>query len=416
MNTSVLAAGFVLAFVAALSFTPLVARFAKRNKWVDLPGGERTVHKRPTPRAGGIAIILTFLLTSACLMLMGEDLYQLLGGNTRLSAWAMLLGGGTIALTGLYDDAYGLGFKKKFLFQLIVAYAMYLAGFRVEVPDLLFLEADPYMQAALGLPLTVLWYLGVMNAINLIDGLDGLASGISLISFCLLAAIFSIQGSATLLPVAIVMGGALLGFLFYNFNPASIFLGDTGSLFLGFMIATYALMGTPHADPVLGLVVIVLAVGYPILDTVLAFVRRFLKGQSPFAPDKDHMHHRLGRRLRLPTRQAVALLYVIHGLLGVAAIALVVVEPLTRVLVLLLVAAGVALLLRQLGYMKVQRGMVLMRRRISDQFGERIPRGQWRNDRIPHRVLDPLKQQKNNVRAENGEEREFAIHTVAKTQ
>ncbi len=412
MNTTIYAAGFIIAFIAVLGLTPLVSRLARRNKWVDLPGGERTVHKQPTPRAGGIAIIITFLLTSVLLLLFGDDTYRFMGEDSMLASWALLLGGGTIALTGLYDDAYGLGFKKKFLFQLMVAYAMYLAGFRVEIPEMLFWEADPYMQAALGLPVTILWYIGVMNAINLVDGLDGLASGVSLISFCALGVVFGMQGNAALIPMAVIMAGALVGFLCYNFNPASIFLGDTGSLFLGFMIATYALQGAPHTDPVASLVVITLAVGYPILDTVLAFARRFLKGQSPFAPDRDHIHHRVGQLFNRSTRKAVISLYVIHGLLAMAAIAIAQVEMFELLIILSLSLIGIVVLLRQLGYMKVQRGMVLIRRRLSDQFGERVPRGQWSGDRLSHRMLDPLKQQKNNLRTEREGEREFAIHTM----
>lgn len=412
MNTVVLAAGFGIALFAAFCLTPLIARLARYNKWVDLPGGERTVHKEPTPRAGGIAVIITFLLGTGYMLLMGPGFDLPLGATTHLLSWAMMLGAAAIALTGLYDDAYGLGFKKKFLFQLLVAYGMYLAGYRIDVPEIYFLEADPYMQAGLGLPLTLLWYLGVMNAVNLIDGLDGLAAGISTISFVCLAIIFGLQGQQSLIPIAIIMGGALLGFLYYNFNPASIFLGDTGSLFLGFIIATYALQGTAHPQPFVALIIMALAVGYPLLDTALAFVRRFLKGHSPFAPDKDHIHHRMTGRFKYSTRKTVVALYVIHGLFCAAAITLSIVATSYSLLIITGVVAGICLFLKGLGYLKLQRGMTLIRRRISDQIGERVPRGQWSGDGSVRPILEPIATTNKSIRPEKEEEREFVVHSL----
>ncbi len=409
MNFFVLAMGFALAFVSSLFLTPMVARFAKRNKWVDLPGGQRTVHIKATPRAGGIAVILTFLLGIFYLMYNGAGLNMPLGATAHPFSWALLLGALTIALTGLYDDAYGLGFKKKFLFQLVVAYGMYLAGFRVIVPEIPFLDSDPYLQAALGLPLTILWYLGVMNAVNLVDGLDGLASGISLISFCSLAAIFALHGDVSLVPVAIAMAGALVGFLVFNFNPASIFLGDTGSLFLGFMVATYALQGTTHAHPLLAVLVMALCIGYPLVDTVLAFTRRFIKGASPFAPDKDHIHHRLVHRKRFSTKLAVATLYLIHGGMAVAAIGLSLVDPVWGVLFAVGIACSIGLVLRWLGYLNVQRSVKLIRRRLSDQIGERVPRGKWSGDGAVHSVLEPVANAPKQRRPEKEDERELVM-------
>ncbi len=409
MNFFVLAMGFALAFVSSLILTPLVARLAKHNKWVDLPGGQRTVHIKATPRAGGIAVIITFLVGIFFLMYNGAGLSMPLGATSHPFSWALLLGAITIALTGLYDDAYGLGFKKKFLFQLVVAYGMYLAGFRVIVPEISFLDSDPYLQAALGLPLTLLWYLGVMNAVNLVDGLDGLASGVSLISFCSLAAIFALHGDVSLVPLAIAMAGALLGFLVFNFNPASIFLGDTGSLFLGFMVATYALQGTTHVNPVLAVLVMGLCIGYPLVDTTLAFVRRFVKGNSPFAPDKDHIHHRLVHRKRFSTKMSVVTLYLIHGSMAVAAIGLSLVEPVWGLLFATGALGFIALVLRWLGYLKVQRGIRLIKRRLSDEIGDRVPRGSWSGDGAVRSVLEPVPNAPKKIRPEKEDERELVM-------
>ncbi len=414
MNTAILAAGFVSAFITALCLTPLVARFARRKQWVDLPGGKRTVHKRPTPRAGGIAIILTFLLSTVYLVIADQFFDLPLEILSFIPSLALFIGSGIIALTGLYDDAYGLGFKKKFLFQLIVAYGMYLAGFRVEVPHFFALDADPYLQAALALPLTLLWYLGIMNAINLIDGLDGLASGISLLAFVCLAAIFALQGEALLVPLAVVMIGALLGFLVYNFNPASIFLGDTGSLFLGFMIATYALQGTIHADPLVTLVIIGLAVGYPVIDTSLAFMRRVLEGNSPFAPDKDHVHHRVLRKFNYSIRRSVFALYSIHGFLCLSAFVIAFVPVQFMILILSITFVGVGLVLKYLGYLDMQSGLVLMRERMEDLMGERVPRGNWQGsgDGAVSPLLEPMPAPSKKLRPETEEDRELVVHSA----
>ncbi len=411
MNQAVLAAGFFVAFLVAICFTPLVAWVAKYNKWVDLPGGKRTVHKKATPRAGGLAIIIAFICGITYLVLLRDGFGASFNQITSLSVWGLLLGGGVIACTGLYDDAYGLGFKKKFLFQLLVAYTMYLTGYRIEVPAFEFLAADPYLQAAFGLPLTILWYVGVINAVNLIDGLDGLAAGISLISFCSIAALFGLNGNAVLLPVGVVMAGALLGFLIYNFNPASIFLGDTGSLFVGFMIATYALQGTAHADPSLVLPIMGLVVGYPLLDTVLAFVRRFLKGKSPFAPDKDHIHHRMIKKLQCSTKMAVISLYSVHSTFCLAALVIAVNAEYFALLMMAILVLGVGFLLRKLGYLKLQYGFSLVRRRILEQLGDRVPRGSWRADVPGQAVLESIPK-KNEMRPETEDEREYLVQTV----
>lgn len=387
MSISVSFAGFLGALAVVLLLTPYVARFAIRKKWVDVPGGQRTVHQRPTPRAGGLAVIAAFFAGILSAYLFGEGEWMPFASGNELTFVAFLIGGIAIALTGLYDDAYGLGFKKKFLFQLIVAYAMFLAGFRIEVPNLPWFNSDPYLNAALGLPLTLLWYIAVMNAVNLIDGLDGLASGISLTALFSLSVVFGLHGGMNLIPVAMIMGGALLGFLFYNFNPASIFLGDTGSLFIGFVLATFSLQGTSHDHALLAMVVLVLAIGFPILDTTLAYIRRLLKGQSPFAPDKSHIHHRLKRRLGLSTKQTVITLYLFNLALGTFAVLLAQSSLMYVPLILAGAAVLVAVLLRRLGYLKVQKGMKLVRHRVTDLFEEKIPRGKWERGAEPRPSL-----------------------------
>ncbi len=376
MSTISLITGFSLAFLAALILTPVVSSLARRNKWVDIPDGKRTVHKQPTPRAGGLAIMVAFMMGIGYFFMLRDDLLTSFGFDLYLPSLAFLLGALSIALTGLYDDAYGLGFKKKFFFQILVAYLMFVAGFRVEVASIPLLGDDPYIQASLALPLTLLWYVAVINAVNLIDGLDGLAGGISLIAFGSLALVFSANGDLRFLPIALVVTGSIAGFLVFNFSPATIFMGDSGSLFLGFMLATYTLTGTSHENPMVALVIPILAVGFPLLDTSVAFIRRILNGQSPFAPDKDHIHHRLITRFKMTVPGAVLLLYVLNATLGLMAIMLVMVDARYFALIVGVAVVMLGVLLRKLGYLSISEGRRLVVRLARRQFGHRVPRGQ----------------------------------------
>jgi UDP-GlcNAc:undecaprenyl-phosphate GlcNAc-1-phosphate transferase len=379
MSALSLVTGFSLAFVAALILTPVVSHLARRQKWVDVPDGHRAVHRRPTPRAGGVAISAAFLMGISYFHLLHPELASAFGFSFYIPSIPFLLGALAMAITGLYDDAYGLGFKKKFFFQLVVAYLMFVAGFRVEVSSIPLLGDDPYIQASLALPLTLLWYLAVINAVNLIDGLDGLAGGIALIAFGSLAFVFSARGDLQFLPIALAAAGGIAGFLFHNFSPASIFMGDTGSLFLGFVLATYTLSGTSHDNPIIALVIPILAVGFPLLDTSVAFVRRILNGQSPFAPDRDHIHHRLIERFKMSVPGAVLLLYGLNAALGLMAVMLVIVDPRYFAGIVALAVLLLGFLLRKLGYLRIREGVRLVTRFVKRSLGRpRVPRGQWK--------------------------------------
>ena len=315
--------GLFISFFTGLVVTPLVSKLARRLQWLDVPDGGRKVHKNPTPRVGGLAILVAFSMGITFFFLAEPWIGQHMDVNTMLPPVPLLLGGLAIVLIGLYDDIFGMGFKRKFVFQFIVSYLMFLAGFRIEVPAFPIFPFDTYALGSMSLLLTLLWYVGVMNAVNLIDGLDGLASGISVIAFFSLTLMFGVQGDLTSLLLAIAIVGGLAAFLVYNFNPASIFLGDSGSLFLGFVLATYGLQGTDVNDPIITLIAVACAVGFPILDTSVAYIRRIVAGKSPFAADRDHMHHRLIERFKLSTKKAVSVLYVLNAMLGLIAVSLI---------------------------------------------------------------------------------------------
>ncbi len=380
MSTAVYFFSFFSAFLVAIISTPFITRYAHNKKWIDVPGNARSMHKKATPRAGGLAVILAFFIGLGIEFFFGDNVPGLLNSDSLIFHLAFPLGCVTIMLVGLYDDAFGLGFKKKFLFQGLIAYTMFLAGFRITIPEALLNTDDAQLQTALGLPITILWYVLVMNAVNLIDGLDGLASGITMISVTSLAIALGLSGNMAIASVAIVLAGALLGFLFYNFNPASIFLGDTGSLFLGFVLATCGIQGSAHVNPILAAAIPALAIGFPLLDTVVAFLRRILNGGSPFAPDKDHIHHRLTGKFNLSVKGAVFRLYLLNGLLGFAAVCLVALETVQGFLVLGATVLLVMAWLRYLGYFEIRETVRMFALRMKTPSSRRVPRGEWDAD------------------------------------
>jgi UDP-GlcNAc:undecaprenyl-phosphate GlcNAc-1-phosphate transferase len=342
-------AGFAVALSVTLLATPLVRRLAFARGWVDQPDGSRKLHAAATPSIGGLAIVLG-AAAGLALMAFAPSLVGLPAPTIPVAA---ILGALVMVAVGLYDDVRDLGFKSKLAIEIGVAYFLVVAGYRVDLSALPFIGGDPYTEALYALPLTMLWIVGVINAVNLIDGVDGLASGVVAIAFASLAAAFAAGGHLVLMGVAFVMAGALLGFLRYNFNPATIFMGDSGSLFLGYSLALYSLSGKGHVDPMIALVVPVLALGLPLLDTSLSMVRRAVNQRSICAPDRDHIHHRMTSRMT--TRRAVVALYAVASLFGAAAVAVSVSGMEVVVWVIVLVSGATIAFAASLGYLKALR-------------------------------------------------------------
>jgi UDP-GlcNAc:undecaprenyl-phosphate GlcNAc-1-phosphate transferase len=219
-----------------------------------------------------------------------------------------------------------------------------------------------------GVLLTLFWFVGIIIAVNLLDGLDGLAAGTSLITFGSLAAAFSVTGATSYLPLILVLSGALLGFLFYNFNPASIFMGDCGSTFLGFLLATYSIQGPHQTNSLLAFLIPILALGLPVLDTALSLIRRFLEQRSLFRPDQDHIHHRIARRFGLTHRMTVLVLYGVSLKFGVLAFSVTIVSDTLRTFVLTAAAFVIYLFLRSLGYFRLRDLPWLIQER--EEFGK----------------------------------------------
>jgi len=303
-------AALIVGFLAALILTPLVRYLARRQGLLDEPD-ERKVHHVAIPRLGGIAIAAAFYLGLTAALLDGSNRGALLGDPDQFVA--VLLGTALIVCIGVIDDLFGMRARIKLSAQVAVALAVALLGLSI---DRLY---GPWGEISTGIwavPLTVIWFVVVMNAMNLIDGLDGLASGVALIA---MGTFFVIASTADVpFSLAAFLGagaGAVLGFLPFNLSPASIIMGDTGSILLGFLLAAASVSVTQSGSPGASPWVPLLVLGLPLVDTSWAVLRR-LAGRAPiFAPDKRHVHHRL-LTLGLSQRLAMVVLWAVSGAFG----------------------------------------------------------------------------------------------------
>ncbi len=313
MSFAILSAVFLTALVATVLLAFPVRAIAFRKGWVDKPDGERKLHSRATPNVGGLAIAAGFAAGLGLLFASKGLLpFQLAIPEVGLWVGALLM-----IVVGFYDDTRGMTFKRKFLFQIVAAVCLVQAGYAFDFPTLPFMSEGVH-EALVIVPVTVFWIVAVTNAINLIDGLDGLATGTVYISLACLTIVFTVNGDAGIIFLTVPLIGALGGFLIHNFNRASVFMGDSGSLFLGFMLAAASLQGRAHVDPALAILIPTVVLGLPFLDTTLCVVRRTLTHRSIFAPDHDHIHHRLLRLWR--PRSVVITLYIVALSFGVVAI------------------------------------------------------------------------------------------------
>jgi len=348
MHPLILLGAFALSLLAGLVLVPLVRSWALRLSWNDVPDGGRKAHDRPVPNAGGVALVAAFVI--------GVDGAQLLAplfGATELVARLapsplVVLGACFIAAIGLLDDLLELGYRTKFVCQALVTVLVMLSGSRVVLLDAVFGEG--WSGLAVSGVLTLVWVVGAMNAINLIDGRDGLAGGVALIAFLGMAGANAVNGDAGGLLLVAAVAGALLAFLRFNVHPASIFMGDSGSLFLGYLLAAYGLRGTAHSNGVLALIIPVVAMGLPVLDTLLAMIRRLALGRPVFHPDRDHIHHRV--TAWLGNARGVAALWALEALFAAGAVIMAASRARVAAGIFLGGCAAVLLLLRRLGYFR----------------------------------------------------------------
>lgn len=304
---------FIVSFAFTFATTPLVRRFAFKIGAIDIPKDNRRMHKKPTPRIGGLAIIFGFTVATLCFAQPSRQLYGTLAGAA------------IIAVMGVIDDCKNLPAKLKFVIQIIAALVVVFAGdIKIDVftnPN--FLSDNPYwvLPEWLSVTLTVIWIVFITNAVNFIDGLDGLAAGVSAIMSISLVFISIRVGEYSIAILGIALMGSCFGFLPFNFNPAKIFMGDTGSTFLGFMLATLSIQGVFKSYAVISFAVPLLILGLPLFDALFAMIRRILRGQSPMTADRGHLHHRLVD-MGFSQKQTVFILYAISGVLGITAVLL----------------------------------------------------------------------------------------------
>jgi UDP-GlcNAc:undecaprenyl-phosphate GlcNAc-1-phosphate transferase len=305
---------FIVSFTMSLVLTPLMRRGARNLNLMDLPS-KRKVHTDATPRAGGVAIYLAFFLSLISSSLYSSLFFDLLVLDTRIVS--IILGASLVFGLGLLDDVKRLGPWIKFTVQGIAALIAFVGGMKigaVAVPGM-----TPWILGWLSLPATIFWFLLIINAINLIDGLDGLAAGVSFFTSMVLLVMCVSTGNFLLAMTLAALGGAALGFLRYNFNPASIFMGDCGSYFLGYMLASLSILGSLKSPAVVAILIPIIALGLPLMDLTLATIRRFVFGVSLFSPDREHIHHKLLQVGYTPRRAAI-LLYSITVALGAASL------------------------------------------------------------------------------------------------
>ncbi|MBM7615118.1 glycosyltransferase family 4 protein [Alkaliphilus hydrothermalis] len=297
---------FLIALMTSYILTPYAIKIAHRIGAIDVPKDNRRVHKTPIPRLGGLAIFSAFVITSLVMIPVNK---QLAG---------ILVGASMIVLIGIIDDVKQISAKYKLVVQIAAALVVIYSGVRIEY------FSNPLNRGLIkvgiySVPMTLFWIVGITNAVNLIDGLDGLAAGVSSIASITLAVIAFSNGQPEAALLLLILAGGALGFLPHNFNPAKIFMGDTGSLLIGFVLATVSVAGVIKSATVIAVAIPVLALGIPVFDTAFAIARRLVNRRPIMEADKGHLHHKLLDR-GLSQKQTVLVLYSISGLLGASAV------------------------------------------------------------------------------------------------
>ncbi|WNF22628.1 MraY family glycosyltransferase [Mesobacillus jeotgali] len=298
---------FVSSFVTVLLVTPLVIKLAHKIGATDKPN-KRKVHENIMPRLGGLAIFVGVLVGFFVSGLYNEKI-------TAISFGAIL-----VVILGILDDIYQLSAKVKFISQIFIASIVVSTGLTIEFITIPFV-VEKFQLGIWAYPITVLWIVGITNAINLIDGLDGLAAGISSIGIITVAIMAGLAGKVLILTLALIVVASTIAFLFYNFFPAKIFMGDTGALFLGYCISILSLLGLYKSVTLFSFVIPIIILGVPIFDTAYAIIRRLINKQPISAPDKSHLHHRI-MAIGLSHRNTVLVIYGLGILFSIAAIIL----------------------------------------------------------------------------------------------
>jgi UDP-GlcNAc:undecaprenyl-phosphate GlcNAc-1-phosphate transferase len=341
----------LFAFSLAVSFvaTRQVRDIATRRGWVSAPPDGRHVHQTPLPRLGGVAIFFAFSVSLGIWLALSLIFPRLVEGLAPTTLLRIYVPACLIFCLGIYDDLHGAGPYLKFSVQAIAAAMLFAGGMRIlDLPLIFGSRSLPWF---VGLPLTVLWVVAVTNAFNLIDGLDGLAAGSALFSTMVFFIVSLVDHSWLGSLISVTLAGAILGFLRFNFNPATIFLGDSGSLFIGFMLSALALAGAQKAPTFVAVAIPVVSFGLPILETLLSVLRRLISGRPIFTADREHIHHKL-LQMGFSHRQVVIVLYAVSAMFAMLSLFLLWPTGSTLGLVLAVVGTGIWLGVQHLNYLE----------------------------------------------------------------
>ncbi len=339
---------FAVSLVVSFVATRQVRDVATRRGWISVPRDGLHVHQTALPRLGGVAIFLSF--SFSLILWLGLALFypRLLEGLAPATLLRIYVPACLIFCLGIYDDLHGAGPYLKFSVQVIAALMLFVAGMRITDLPVLGAHSLPWF---VGLLLTVLWVVAVTNAFNLIDGLDGLAAGSALFSTVVFFVVALVNHSWLGSLMSVALAGAILGFLRFNFNPATIFLGDSGSLFIGFVLSALALAGAQKAPTLVAVAIPVVSFGLPILETALSILRRLISGRPIFTADREHIHHKL-LELGMSHRQVVIVLYAVSALFAMLSLFLLWPTGSTLGLVLAVVGTGVWMGVQHLNYLE----------------------------------------------------------------
>jgi UDP-GlcNAc:undecaprenyl-phosphate GlcNAc-1-phosphate transferase len=341
---------FFLSLLFSFVLTRYVRDFASRRGWVAIPSQERHLHSTPLPRLGGVAIFISFLLSMFAAAAIAHYIPGLHSAFSLKTLITILAPAGLVFLLGVYDDLHSVGPYVKFAVQGLAASMLFMGGLRIlDIPVLFGKHQLPWF---VGLPLTILWVLAITNAFNLIDGLDGLAAGSALFSTLVAFVVALSNGNSLVTVTTIALAGAILGFLRYNFNPATIFLGDSGSLFIGFLLSALALEGAQKSPTIVAVAIPVVSFGLPILETSLSILRRLISGRPVFTADREHIHHKLLQH-GLTHRQVVIVLYAVSAVFALLSLFLLWPTGSSLGLVLAVLGIGIWIGVQRLGYLEL---------------------------------------------------------------
>jgi len=347
---------FFIAFIIAYMATPFAKWVANKIGAIDVPKDDRRVHKTPIPRLGGLAIYIGTIISMVIFLPVDKTMISI------------MIGGTIILITGIIDDVKPMSAKLKLLAQIVAAGVLIAGDIKIDFVSnpFPFDKGDGIMYLkAFSIPVTIFWVVGITNTLNLIDGLDGLAAGVAAIAAISLVFVASSLGYGTIMIMASIIAGAAFGFLPHNFNPAKIFMGDTGALFLGFILSVVAIEGVMKSVATIAIIVPILVLGLPIFDTTFAIFRRVKNKRPIMEADKGHLHHRLLAK-GLSQKQTVLVLYTVSGALGVTAILLADLKPDKGVIILGVVFTLVVLGVTRIGILDARKNRALKKEKKAE--------------------------------------------------